>query len=65
MYADRKRAEGCHGNHVEMQALCELYNRPIEVYQYSTGRFDNVTFSYITEMYQFSTPTSSTDIEVY
>lgn len=28
----------CHGNHIEMQALCELYNRPIEVYQYSIGK---------------------------
>lgn len=33
MYLNRKRADNCHGNHIEMQALSELYNRPIEVYQ--------------------------------
>ena len=32
-YLNRKRMENCHGNHIEMQALSELYNRPIEVYQ--------------------------------
>uniref|UniRef100_A0A4W2DQU8 ubiquitinyl hydrolase 1 n=1 Tax=Bos indicus x Bos taurus TaxID=30522 RepID=A0A4W2DQU8_BOBOX len=26
----------CHGNHIEMQAMAEMYNRPVEVYQYST-----------------------------
>ena len=36
-YLKRKRTESCHGNHIEMQALCELYNRPIEVYQLSLG----------------------------
>lgn len=29
--------ENCHGNHVEMQAMSEMFNRPIEVYQYSIG----------------------------
>lgn len=32
-YLNRKRADNCHGNHIEMQALSELYNRPIEVYK--------------------------------
>ena len=27
----------CHGNHVEMQAMSEIFSRPIEVYQYSIG----------------------------
>ena len=36
-YINRKRNDGCHGNHLEMQAMAELYNRTIEVYQYSTG----------------------------
>lgn len=36
-YLNRKRLDHCHGNHVEMQAICELFNRPIEVYQYSIG----------------------------
>lgn len=37
LYLSRKRLDNCHGNNVEMQAICELYNRPVEVYQYSTG----------------------------
>ena len=37
-YIMRKRESHCHGNHVEIQAMCEIYNRTIEVYQYSTGR---------------------------
>ena len=36
-YIRRKRNEHAHGNHIEMQALSEMYNRPIEVYQYSCG----------------------------
>ncbi|XP_071477958.1 uncharacterized protein [Diadema antillarum] len=35
-YVARKRLDSCHGNHVEMQALSEMYNRNIEVYMYST-----------------------------
>lgn len=35
-YIRRKRVEHSHGNHIEMQALSEMYNRPIEIYQYST-----------------------------
>ncbi len=38
-YLHRKLTDQCHGNHIEMQALSELYNRPIEVYQYSTGEW--------------------------
>lgn len=36
-YLNRKRMDNCHGNHLEIQAMCEIYNRPIEVYQYSIG----------------------------
>ena len=36
-YIKRKRANHCHGNNIEMQALSEMYNRTIEVYQYSLG----------------------------
>lgn len=36
-YLKRKRTVSAHGNHVEMQAISELYNRPVEVYQYSIG----------------------------
>lgn len=35
-YIARKRTDNCHGNHVEMQALSEMYNRNVEVYVYST-----------------------------
>ncbi|CDW52058.1 OTU domain containing protein [Trichuris trichiura] len=32
-----KSQETAHGNHVELQAIAEMYNRPIEVYQYNTS----------------------------
>eukprot|EP00118_Oscarella_pearsei_P014411 m.123282 g.123282 ORF g.123282 m.123282 type:complete len:506 (+) comp37818_c0_seq11:23-1540(+) len=35
-YVNRKRLADCHGNHLEMQAMSEMFNRVIEVYQYST-----------------------------
>lgn len=38
-YIKRKRANNCHGNNIEMQALSEMYNRTIEVYKYSLGNF--------------------------
>ncbi|KAK6176369.1 hypothetical protein SNE40_014669 [Patella caerulea] len=34
-YLNRKRHDNCHGNHLEMQAMSELFNRRVEVYQYS------------------------------
>ena len=37
-YIKRKRDNHCHGNHVEMQALSEMYNRSVEVYQCSIGK---------------------------
>lgn len=37
-YLNRKKMDSCHGNHVEMQAICEMFNRPIQVYQYSLGK---------------------------
>ena len=36
-YINRKRKNNCHGNHIEMQAMAEMYNRPVEVYQDGTG----------------------------
>ncbi|OQV24327.1 OTU domain-containing protein 5-A [Hypsibius exemplaris] len=33
-YIDRKRTLTAHGNHVEIQAMSEVYNRRIEVYEY-------------------------------
>ncbi|XP_063072669.1 OTU domain-containing protein 5-A-like [Engraulis encrasicolus] len=35
-YINRKRKSNTHGNHIEMQAMAEMYNRAVEVYQYST-----------------------------
>ncbi|CAH8457660.1 unnamed protein product [Schistosoma curassoni] len=31
-YISRKRDASCYGNHVEIQAIAELYNRPVEIY---------------------------------
>ncbi len=37
-YVDRKRYDGVHGNHLEIQALSEMYNRPIHIFSYGTGK---------------------------
>lgn len=34
-YLARKRQDNCFGNHIEIIAIAEIYNRPIEVYEYS------------------------------
>lgn len=34
-YVNRKRANAVWGDDVEIQALSEIYNRPIEIYAYS------------------------------
>lgn len=34
-YIQRKRCDHIHGNHIEMQAMSEMFNRRIEVYHYS------------------------------
>lgn len=36
-YLERKRRDGVHGNHTEIQAMSELYNRTIRVYVPSEG----------------------------
>ncbi|XP_078065008.1 OTU domain-containing protein 5-like, partial [Mustelus asterias] len=41
-YINRKRMSSCHGNHIEMQAMAEMYNRPVEVYQYSLAGEENL-----------------------
>lgn len=41
-YINRKRKNNCHGNHIEMQAMAEMYNRPVEVYQNGTGEDTSV-----------------------
>lgn len=35
-YVQRKRCDHIHGNHIEMQAMSEMFNRHIEVYHYSS-----------------------------
>ena len=35
-YIARKRQDTCFGNHIEIIAMAEIYNRPIEVYEYGT-----------------------------
>lgn len=35
LYIERKRHEREHGNHIEIQAISELFNRCVEVYHYS------------------------------
>lgn len=35
-YLARKRRDFVHGNHVELQAMSEIFLRPIEVFEYST-----------------------------
>lgn len=48
-YVSRKRRQHCHGNHIEMIALSELYNRPIEVYEYSMEPINIVHGMYKTD----------------
>lgn len=35
-YVKRKRSTDSHGNHIEIQAMSEIYNRPVELYCYQT-----------------------------
>ncbi|XP_041349788.1 OTU domain-containing protein 5-like [Gigantopelta aegis] len=48
-YLNRKRMESCHGNNLEMQAMAELFNRPIEVYQYSIDPINTFHGAYKTD----------------
>lgn len=40
-YVSRKRNNHVHGNHIEIQAISEIFNRPVEIYAYHTGTFKN------------------------
>lgn len=31
-YLERKRQNGCWGDDPELQAMCEIYDRPVEIY---------------------------------
>lgn len=37
-YVSRKRNPDVHGNHVELQAISEIFLRPIEIYEYDTRK---------------------------
>ncbi|BFZ08965.1 hypothetical protein BsWGS_12004 [Bradybaena similaris] len=49
MYINRKRMDSCHGNHLEIQAVTELFNRPVEVYQYSLEPMNTFDTAYKTD----------------
>lgn len=49
-YCRRKRRDKVYGNNVEIQALCEIYNRPIHIYSYSTEPINIFQGSYNTDM---------------
>ena len=34
-YCEHKKNDGIWGDHIELQAIAEIYNRPIEIYAYS------------------------------
>lgn len=38
-YARRKSLQTTFGNNLELQAVSELYNRPVEIYSYAVGPF--------------------------
>lgn len=38
-YVSRKRNNHVHGNHIEIQAISEIFNRPVEIYAYHTGAY--------------------------
>ncbi|KZV17371.1 OTU domain-containing protein 5-B-like [Dorcoceras hygrometricum] len=48
-YCKRKRRNEVYGNNMEIQALSEMYNRPIHIYSYSTEPINIFHGSYNTE----------------
>lgn len=38
-YLQHKRHPACHGNHLEIQAMSEIFNRNIEVFSYGDGAY--------------------------
>lgn len=49
-YCKRKRRDKIYGNNVEIQALAEMYNRPIHIYSYSTEPINTFHGSYATDV---------------
>ncbi|KAI4368686.1 hypothetical protein MLD38_017216 [Melastoma candidum] len=48
-YCKRKRRDKVYGNNMEIQALSEMYNRPIHIYSYSTEAINIFHGSYNTD----------------
>ncbi|KAJ6830759.1 OTU domain-containing protein 5 isoform X2 [Iris pallida] len=48
-YCKRKRRDKVYGNNVEIQSFCEMYNRPIHIYCYSTEPINIFHGSYNTD----------------
>ena len=52
----RKRQDGVYGNNLEIQAMGEIFNRPIEIYSYepdpNTGGFQLQTLNIIHQQYE-------------
>ncbi|TKY67047.1 OTU domain-containing protein 5-A [Spatholobus suberectus] len=48
-YCKRKRRDKVYGNNVEIQAMCEMYNRPIHIYSYTTEPINIFHGSYNTD----------------
>lgn len=46
-YVSRKRNNHVHGNHIEIQAISEIYNRPVELYSYESGTTQPFLFFFI------------------
>jgi hypothetical protein len=42
-YVAKMRTDGEWGDHVEIQAMSEIYNRPIEIYAYNDGNFQLIS----------------------
>lgn len=49
-YCKRKRRDKVYGNNVEIQALSEMYNRPIHIYSYSTEPINIFHGNYDTDL---------------
>ncbi|CAM6035890.1 unnamed protein product [Sphagnum compactum] len=49
-YCKRKRRDQVYGNNLEIQAMAEMYNRPIHIYSYSTEPINIFHGSYETDL---------------
>lgn len=51
-YVSRKRNNHVHGNHIEIQAISEIYNRPVELYCYQAEPFNIFNSDQIKQGYE-------------